>query len=388
MMIKRRAGSGWLFWCFLGLFVLPVTWSEKEREEAEAREKKVLEERLAEEAKVKALFSYSLRDIEDYIVTISCKNGSDSWSGSGFIAKMDGRVYLFTNQHVVLGADTITFKTVSGLRPAPVGVHVPKTGDIIRFLLKQEDGLELADKVLVKDPIAIFGNSLGGGVATALYGMVTVMDSELIEVSADAVSGNSGSPVLNLDKQVVGIVSHVRSYSRDETGSKSQRFCHRLLNREWGSIHWKSFNGKQAALYRKTEANVDELLTAAYRWYNTPVRTLDFENHSDMGIRRWFKDHNAMVNRMERMRDQKWMTQRELDSINKLIRTELMNSAEALGEICRQRARQVSLLASQKGLTGYLEAEYEMMSERLLEFDRSVTIYKQSLESFNYFYFE
>lgn len=390
MMIDGKIVYRWALAIVLGAMTQGNAFCDDEEsvEEAEARKEKVIKERLAEEAEVKELFTYSLQDVEDYIVTINCKSERGRSSGSGFIATMDGKTYLFTNQHVVLGADQITFKTVSGLRPRPIGIQVARTGDIIRFTLEQEDGLEFADKVLMKDPIGIFGNSLGGGVATELYGKVTGMGSDLIEVSADFVSGNSGSPVLSQEKNVVGIVSFVRFNYADDDGSKSQRFCYRLKDRQWVPVNWKKFNGKQGALYRSTEENVDELLSAAYRWYNAPNKAVDFSDHPDMGIRRWSKDHNLMVSKIERMLDQGRCTQKELDSINKRIRDELMDSAESLGELCHQRARQVRMLSQQKGLTGYLEKEYESMSDRLEGFNRSVANYRIFLKNFNYFHFE
>ena len=77
------------------------------------------EDQQAEEAEIKAQFSYTFDDVYDKLVIIECKGQHGEWSGSGFVAAMDGKTYLFTNQHIVLGADTISFKTAKGevLRP-------------------------------------------------------------------------------------------------------------------------------------------------------------------------------------------------------------------------------------------------------------------------------
>ena len=80
-----------------------VDSQNKDDAEKEKKKQVALEKRLAEEKEVKSQFDYTFNDIDTCIVTISCSGEHGRSSGSGFIANMEGRTYLFTNQHVIYG---------------------------------------------------------------------------------------------------------------------------------------------------------------------------------------------------------------------------------------------------------------------------------------------
>ena len=99
-----------LLFILLSASALTVSHAEKNKDE-EKEKQEALEKRLAEEKEIKAQFEYSFNDVSDHIVTVSCSGPYGRSSGSGFIASLDGKNYLFTNQHVILGAEKISFKT-------------------------------------------------------------------------------------------------------------------------------------------------------------------------------------------------------------------------------------------------------------------------------------
>jgi S1-C subfamily serine protease len=179
---------------------------EKEEATEERKKEKAAEKKKEEEKAIKKEFAYSFNDIRDHLVVIEHENGT----GSGFVAKMGDHYYIFTNQHVIFGAHKISFKSVSGKQLRPKKVELSATRDMARLLLDTDEGLAVSGNIEMDAPIALFGNSDGAGVATELYGRINGIGGELIEVSADFVSGNSGSPVLNLDQEVIGIASYVR----------------------------------------------------------------------------------------------------------------------------------------------------------------------------------
>ena len=74
-------------------------------------------------------FDYSFDDVSDHILLISCTSEQGKSSGSGFVAKQNGKTYIYTNQHVILGADKISFKTASGeaLRPSRIELSITRT---------------------------------------------------------------------------------------------------------------------------------------------------------------------------------------------------------------------------------------------------------------------
>jgi hypothetical protein len=366
---------------------------ETEDEQAEQEKREAREKREAEEAEVKGQFSYTFDDVRDKLVIIECRGKHGSWSGSGFIAAMDEKAYIFTNQHIILGADTITFKTVMGEVLRPQAVELSATRDIARLLLEDRDGLAVSDNLSMGAPLAVFGNSEGGGVATELYGKVTGVGSDLVEVSAEFVSGNSGSPVLNLDKEVIGIASYVRysTPSKMKEGTqfenKVRRFCYRLNNLRWARVNWKKYNGEYGKVYRETEALVDAVLSVVNGWYEDPFGPVS-EEHSDYDLQKWSNEHNRMVSRIVRLSDKGRATPSELNNTNRQIRNDIGDSAEALSDFCKRRASYVEFTTQKRDLTGFLRDEFEGSVYSLKYAADAIDYFGTKLATIDYFHFK
>lgn len=135
--------------------------------------------------------------------------------GSGFIMSMEGKTYLLSNQHNFMGANKIDLTSMHAKDIEVETFEFNRNRDLVRFEIdvnKHPDigVLEMSDETpQIGQEIAVFGNSAGGNVATELRGEVLGVGPRDIEVDADIVSGNSGSPILNENGEVIGVATYV-----------------------------------------------------------------------------------------------------------------------------------------------------------------------------------
>jgi len=338
---------------------------------------------------LKQQFHYSFSDIQDYLVVVEHRKAV----GSGFIVKMGDRYYILTNQHVIMGADTICFKTISGKILQPKMIELAEERDIARLFIESDAGFEISDHPKVDAPIAVFGNSDGAGVATELFGKIKKVTDDLVEVSAEFVSGNSGSPVLDKNKKVIAIASYVRflDQKKSKKGKKQklvvQRFCYRLTGTKWRHVDWKKYNKKYGKAYLKNEKLIDNIFEIAQLWYLKPFGTFPSKEYTSLDLKKWAKNHNQMVNRVNRIMKKGAITQHELDNTNKQIRKDLMDSVEAFSDVCKSHARKMRFFSNQKELTGFLRKSFLRLAVRLEMTSKNLDEFKQSLTKFNFFRF-
>lgn len=337
---------------------LPAWTAETtDQEQKDAREKQA-----TDEAEIKLLFDYSFNDVSDNLVIIESKTSSGKMAGSGFIARMGDKTYIFTNQHVILGSDSIEFTTVSGKRLRPLGVELSLERDIARLpIADQPDALVISDNLAMGIPLAVFGNSEGSGVATELYGKVNGVGADLLEVSAEFVSGNSGSPVLNTDKEVIGIASYVR-YSQPskmkegtQFENKVRRFCYRLTDVRWFPVNWRFYNKKYGKPYLETRSTMEAVFAIINHWYEDPFDRVPTENHPDPSLNRWSSAHNKMVDRVAEIARKRGASRSQLNK----VRDEVQHSAHDLASISKRLAREMEEQSEDPALTGFLRDEFE-----------------------------
>jgi hypothetical protein len=194
----------------------------------------------------------------------------DKGTGSGFLAKYEGSVYIFTNSHVLSGNTQIRVRALSG-QPFSLGqLFVADKYDISRFSqTHSQEGIEILEnldsEVKIGDEVIVLGNSLGSGVVTELKGKVTGIGPELIEVDAKWVSGNSGSPIIHSGtKKVIGIATFselrtMEGFGKDSKFNKTQRrFGYRLDNVPgWFNTSWQKFSRESATLNALEERTDD-----------------------------------------------------------------------------------------------------------------------------------
>lgn len=152
-----------------------------------------------------------------------------SSSGSGIIiGEKDGELLIVTNHHVATGADTleVTFINGSTARAYAKGMDSEMDLAVIsvdKSSLEAEtiDAISIAtlgdsDDLKLGKPVIVIGNALGYG-QSVTNGIISGLNRELtmedgstgtfIQTNAAVNPGNSGGALLNIDGEVIGIVS-------------------------------------------------------------------------------------------------------------------------------------------------------------------------------------
>jgi S1-C subfamily serine protease len=158
-------------------------------------------------------------EILDSVVMVRAGNGQ----GTGFVAAEDGKHFLFTNTHVLMGGKPVICKTLSGTVIELGSLFVSNKRDLAKFEVNDfpGEGFTIASEMPeIHSEIQIFGNSDGAGVVTQLDGKVLGIGPELVEVDAAFIPGNSGSPILTPEQNVIGVATFLTRYADEEDWTK------------------------------------------------------------------------------------------------------------------------------------------------------------------------
>lgn len=176
---------------------------------------------------------------------------TDASRASGFLCELHGTNYIFTNAHVFEGSKSFKFSTVDIERFAAYRLDLADDCDLARIHIEETNAPALkvaAASPSIDDPIALCGNSGGAGVITMQKGKVLGVGPAVLEVSAEFVGGNSGSPIVNRDGAVVGVATYLvrQGASSWQTAGtrfeKTRRFGTRLTERQrWVEVPARQF---------------------------------------------------------------------------------------------------------------------------------------------------
>ncbi len=134
--------------------------------------------------------------------------------GTGFIISSDG--YIFTNNHMVGGAEKVTIKLSDGRKfkakiigsddQTDIAVIKIDAKDLPHLELADSDDLEVGEWVLaIGNPLDL-SHTVTAGIVSAKGRGIGLADVEnFIQTDAAINFGNSGGPLLNLDGEVVGM---------------------------------------------------------------------------------------------------------------------------------------------------------------------------------------
>jgi hypothetical protein len=114
---------------------------------------------------------------------------------------------------------------VNGAKLSVSNLDVSAEADLVRMLVSSGNcrGLTISAKEsAIGDAITVYGNSQGASVATKLTGTICGVGPDLLEVTAQFVHGNSGSPILNDQNEVVGVATFAQKLSPDSLSANTR----------------------------------------------------------------------------------------------------------------------------------------------------------------------
>ena len=184
----------------------------------------------------------------DKVAILRVGNGN----GTGFLVKADGKTWLYTNEHMARSGNRIVAQPAEGPEIELGAMELALDRDLVRYEVKSTlPAFELAAKVPdMRTEICVVGNSAGGGVLTELCGRVLGEGKLQLEIDAEFVPGNSGSPVFTRDFKVVGVATNVTKpnlsadsgwISQDTRFARPRRYALRTDNVKWVPVERKVY---------------------------------------------------------------------------------------------------------------------------------------------------
>lgn len=171
--------------------------------------------------------------------------------GSGFIADMDGKKYLITNDHVMRGGPPMTAQLLDGTKVTSTNIEVSATRDLVRLPLDASNSLPalpLAVTSRLGQPIFVYGNSDGASVVTSVSGSIVGLGTDEVETDAEFVRGNSGSPMVLRDGSVLAVATYATRNPEPSDWIKQgtrfadiRRFGFRLAGTQWVRMSLKEY---------------------------------------------------------------------------------------------------------------------------------------------------
>jgi serine protease Do len=196
--------------------------------------------------------------------TTSISVGND---GSGVL--IDDQGTILTASHVIQTAEEVTIKFLDGQEVPASIIASANWGDIALLKIDQQINLPEpviladSDKVRIGDNVFVvgapfgFSHSLSAGYISSRFMTGAMLGSGTMEVfQTDAAMnpGNSGGPLFNMEGEVIGIASHIRTTSGGFNGlafAVTTNQIRQLLEKvsSWSGIEGAVISGKKAELF-------------------------------------------------------------------------------------------------------------------------------------------
>lgn len=195
----------------------------------------------------------SSRNIES-MVFVKTKQGV----GSGFHVTIGNENFVVSNAHVVENAAAIVLTDIKGAVLKIKTVEFSDKSDMVRFRVEETSMKPLTIRTsmpAIGEQVYVCGNSSGANVVTEIYGKVVGVGPSEIEVDAKFVPGNSGSPMLDENNEVIGVATYATRekptwITENTRFSDVRRFGLRMTVDDWVNVTPKQISD---CLYLQTD---------------------------------------------------------------------------------------------------------------------------------------
>jgi hypothetical protein len=253
-------------------------------------------------------------------------------TGSGFICRLKDGIALLTNQHVVAGVSSIRFTRIDSSLVPTRDIAAAVGHDLIRFATDEiprpliaSENVEAEAKI--GDEIVVLGNSEGARVIQPLAGKLVGIGPDRIEVTAEFLPGNSGSPIVHVKSgKVIGIATFlIRGRFAELTDSQEarvRRFGYRLDSvKQWQPVKWATYQAEKAELSKVSTLTRDLVRLIDDLAGDTRVVPAA---HSNPALTRPVRElSNALGNRSLSVADRNQAVQRFLGSMRSVTQFDL-----------------------------------------------------------------
>ncbi|MCK5851391.1 trypsin-like peptidase domain-containing protein, partial [bacterium] len=208
-----------------------------------------------------------------------------------------------TNVHVLMGNNKMRFTNKDGKKIKPLSIETTSGRDIVRLKINETNvkALNIARPPANNTPIAVCGNSGGGGVIRTLYGKVLGSGPDKVETSAKFISGNSGSPILLENGNAIGIAAYVQQANVNWVNTNTpftvaRRFAYRIDNiKKWGKISPRTFV-KESKILAERDEKLESLVSVLSVWANNPYwNRIQINDELPRAMTLWIDNQNEWV---------------------------------------------------------------------------------------------
>jgi len=307
------------------------------------------------------------KTVDSAVVVIRVPGGG----GSGFLAFLDGKKYIVTNQHVLMGApapDVHIFFN-DGTEAHPTKPEIVGDLDLARIeIATDREPLKCAagNPALGTHVLAV-GNSLDAGVITAGAGTIRGVGDTEIEVDCDFVPGNSGGPIVDPSNSALAVATYIRFGEKDAATAgtryeKSRRFAVRVHDgMAWTPItQWPAYAAVGAKIHEAQRLSEEVAIAAQAIDTNTDLALFKPKTPKVISALADFDRLQAQFNKQSGQR----LTEQRARSNNTALAATYRSAFQKLRDACSSSAKELEAYPIPKPW-GWLDKQRKTTVEQL-----------------------